>query len=136
VWKLYNDIGHGLPKEGLKPIWDWMFVQKRDPLPQRVLWEPSREYTKYFYWIRTLSMRERIDVRREGNKFIVTGSSSSISILLNEKMVKFDQPVIVTDDQGNELFHGKATYSLVVMVESIDAKRDPEMWFSSRIALP
>jgi predicted esterase len=135
VWKLYNDCGHGLPKDGVKPIFDWMLAKRRDPLPKRVLWEPSRSYKKHFYWIRKTSTGGQVDVQRDGNKFTVTGSSGGITIMLNEKMVKLDQEITVVDDKGAELFKGKAPYSLVAMVESIDAKKDPEMWFPAWIEL-
>ena len=135
VWKLYTDCGHGLPKDGLKPIWDFMLAKRRDPLPKRVLWEPSRSYKKHFYWIRKTSTGGQVDVQRDGNKFTVTGSSSDITIMLNEKMVKLDQPVVVVNDKGEELFNGKVGYSLVAMAESIDAKKDPEMWFPAWVTL-
>ncbi len=134
VWKLYNDCGHGLPKDGVKPIFDWMTAKKRDPLPKRVLWEPTRSYKKHFYWVKKSSTGGQVDVQRDGNKFTVTGTTD-ITIMLNEKMVKLDQPIVVVNDKGEELFNGKVGYSLVAMVESIAAKNDPEMWFSAWIPL-
>lgn len=135
IWKLYTNIGHGIPKEGLKPIWTWMLSKKRDPLPKRVLWEPSRSTKKHFYWIRAEDASGRFDVQRDGNRFVVTGRATGISILLNEKMVKLDQPIVVVDEKGTELFNGKARHSLVAMLESIATKKDPEMWFPASIRL-
>lgn len=135
VWKLYTDCGHGLPKEGLKPIWDFMLAKKRDPLPTRVLWEPSRSYKRHFYWIKKDSGGGQVDVARDGNTFTVTGSSSGITILLNEQMIKFDKPVVVKNDKGEELFNGLVPYSLTVLAETIDAKRDPNSWFCGAVDL-
>ncbi len=136
VAKHYPDIGHGTPKEGLDPIWKWMLAKKRDPLPKRVLWEPSRSYKRHFYWLRCDGGHHgEIDVARDGNKFTVTGDAGKVRIMVNEKMIKFDQPVSVKDAEGKELWSGKVPYSLVAMLESIEAKRDPEMWFSGWIDL-
>ncbi len=136
VFKKYTDIGHGTPKEGLEPIWKWMQTKKRDPLPKRVLWEPSRAWKRTFYWIQgDPGHRGVYDVQREGNKFTVTGDARGLSILLNEKMVKFDQPVIVVDDKNAELFNAKVLPSIAATVLSIDSSHDTEMWFTARIAL-
>lgn len=136
VFKKYSDIGHGLPKEGLSDIWKWMLARKREPLPKRVLWEPSRKYKRHFYWLRLESPGGgQYDVARDGNKFTVKGDAGGLSLLLNEKMVKFDQPVVVTDDQGKELFNGTVKPSLVAAIETIDARKDPELWFSAWVEL-
>lgn len=131
VFKQYADIGHGLPKEGLQDIWKFMFAKKRDPLPKRVLWEPSRSYKTDFYWIHSAG-NGKFDVARDGNKFTVT-SGSGLTILVNDKMVKLDQPVVVVDAAGKELFNAKVAPSLVVMLESIGRRKDPEMWFTGAI---
>ncbi len=136
VFKKYTDIGHGTPKEGLAPIWKWMATKKRDPLPKRVLWEPSRAWKRTFYWVQgDPAHRGVYDVQREGNKFTVTGDARGLSILLNEKMVKFDQPVVVVDDKGAELFNAKVAPSLAAAVLSIDSAHDTEMWFTARVQL-
>ncbi len=137
VWKKYTDIGHGTPKEGLGEIWKWMLTKKRDPLPAQVLWEPTRTYKRHFYWLRHADPGSgRYDVKRDGNRFTVASGGSGLTLMVNEKMVKFDQPVTVVDAEGKELFQGRVPYSLLPMIESIDAKRDPELWFSGWIRLP
>lgn len=133
VFKKYTDIGHGLPKEGCSEIWKFVFSKKRDPLPKRVLFEPSRSYKTDFYWIRA-SGGGKYDVEREGNR-ITVHEGSGVTIFLNEKMVKYDQPVVVVDGSGKELFNGTVKLSLAVMLETIGARKDPEMWFTAAIAL-
>jgi predicted esterase len=134
VWKKYTDIGHGTPKEGLADIWKWMLAKKRDPLPRRVLWETTRPYKRHFYWLRSES-GGKFDVARDGNRFTVTEGGAGLRIMLNDRMVKMDQPIVVVDAGGKELFNGPATYSLVATLESIDVKKDPEMWFSGWVEL-
>jgi len=101
-----------------------------------VLWEGSRSYKRHFYWLRRAGgAGGKSDVARDGNKFTVTEGASGLSIMVNEKMIKFDQPVVVVDEKGTELFNGKVPYSLVTLVESIDVKKDPELCFPGRIDL-
>ncbi len=136
VWKKYDDIGHGTPKDGLQPIWTWMMTKKRDPLPKRVLWHSSRAYKRHFYWVRRPAAGgSDVDVERDGNKITVRAGGDGLWLMVNEKMIKFDQPVQVIDDKGKELSNAKVAYSLRAVVESIAAKNDPEMWFSGWIEL-
>lgn len=136
VWKEYSDIGHGTPKEGLAPIWKWMSEKRRDPLPKRVLWHSMRDYKRHFYWLARTDAAGPFDVARDGNTFTVTGASRGLAILLNKKMVRYDQDVIVKSDSGAELFKGRVRPSLRATLESIAAKRDLEMWFDAWIVLP
>ena len=138
VWKKYTDIGHGFPKEGLQPIWKWMTAKKRDPLPERVLWDPSRKYKNHFYWLRRGgSAGGPFDVARDRktNTFTVTGTTSGLTIMVNKKMIDRKKEVVVKSADGKELWKGKVGYSLLALVESIDAKKDTEMWFDGWIRL-
>ena len=88
------------------------------------------------YWLRLEEPGSgQFDVARDGNKFTVTGNATGLTILVNEKMIKFDQPVVIADDQGKELFNDLVKYSLVAMIETIDAKKDSELWFSGWVTL-
>ena len=50
-------------------------------------------------------------------------------------MVKFDQPVVVVDGEGKELFNGMVKPSLTVMLDTIGKRKDPEMWFTGEVIL-
>jgi len=130
VYKEYGDIGHGLPKEGLKPVWDWVFAKKRDPFPKHVVWEPTRPYKRHFYWVKSEG-GGAVDVKLEGQKIVLKGSG--VTLFLNEKMVKFSEEVTVVDPTGKELWKSKPSLSLVALVESIAVKRDLESIFTARI---
>lgn len=133
VWKLYNDIGHGLPKDGVKPIFEWMLKKVRNPYPKHVIWQPQRAYIRNFYWLRSEGGRGGlIEAKIDGQT--ITVSTKGIAIYLNEKMVDLKKPVIVKVGD-EEVFHGLVPYSLVAVADSIEAKMDPEMWFSARIVL-
>jgi hypothetical protein len=132
VYKEYNDIGHGLPKEGLKPIWDWLFAKKRDPYPRHVIWEPSRSTKKHFYWLKS-DGAGRIEAKLENQKITLKGSVAAL--FLSDKMLKYSEEVTVVDAGGSVLWKGKPTLSLVALVESIAVRQDPEMIFTAQIRL-
>jgi predicted esterase len=135
VWKLYNDIGHGLPKDGVKPIFDWMLKKTRNPFPKHVVWEGSRPYKRFFYWLKKERPGGLVEAKLDGQTVALTGSTAGLEVLLSEKMLKFGEPVVVTAD-GKEVHNGKVKYSLVALVESIAAKNDPEMYFVARVRVP
>ncbi len=134
VWKLYTGIGHGFPRKGVKPIFDWMRKFKRNPYPERILWERSRSYKTHFYWLKNETARDLIDVQRKGNEFTVAGAVTGTWIFLNHKMVDLKKPVVVR--HGNSVLVNRVVaYSLVALAESIRARNDPEMYFTARIDL-
>jgi pimeloyl-ACP methyl ester carboxylesterase len=132
VYKEYNDIGHGLPKEGLKPIWDWLFAKKREPFPRHVIWEPSRSYKQHFYWLKSEGSG-RIEAKLENQKITLKGSVNTV--FLNEKMLKYAEEVVVADAGGSVLWKGKPALSLAALVESIAVRQDPEMIFTAQVRL-
>lgn len=136
VWKLYTDIGHGLPRDGVAPIFQWMLQKTRDPLPKHVLWEGSRAYKRHFYWLkREAGFGGQIEARRAGNKITLAGSLRGVSVLLNEKMVDFSKPVILEVD-GKEVFNAKVEPSLATLVETFDARHDGELIFTATVKVP
>ncbi len=137
VWKEYSDIGHGLPREGVGEIWEWMLEKRREPYPERVLWEPSRSYKRDFYWLHLAQSRSsgQLDVSREGNTFTVRGNPAGLSLMLNSEMIDYDEPVVVVDGNGVELYNGPVYRSIVALADSIAARCDLEMWFDGALEI-
>jgi len=130
-----KNTGHTNPPN-LPNIWKWMFARKRDPLPKFVIWEPSRSYKNTFYWLKIDSPYSgtRIEAKIEGNKISLQTHIPGLTVFLNEKMVNLDKPVVL-EVEGKEKFNGLAGYSLSTLLETIQDKNDPEMYFTSRIEL-
>lgn len=135
VYQEEDGIGHGLPRKGLKPIWDWIFSKKRDPYPEFVIWEPTRPYKKLFYWVKLDPPSGRIEAKIEGNRILIEGSCRNVTLMISDKMGLLDKQVTVIKG-GKEVFTGKPVYSIATALESIGAKNDPEMYFIARIRVP
>ena len=132
VWKLYSDIGHGFPKDGVRPIFQWMLKNKRNPYPEHIVWEPSRNYKRHFYWLRSDQSRGRIEVKRKDNTFEVVGEPRGLWIYLNRHNCDLKKPVVVKVG-GKTVHDGLAKFSLVSLIESIGVRNDPELVFIARI---
>lgn len=140
IYKEYNDLGHGYPKDGVSPIYAWIGAKTRNPYPKHVIWSPYRPYKKVFFWLKAGSVGRRggrIEAKIEaGNKIAVEGSAEGLEILINEKMgISLSREIVVTRG-GAETFRGTARYSVAALLESFEQKRDPEQYFYAKIRLP
>ncbi|MBI4833525.1 MAG: hypothetical protein HY811_01725 [Planctomycetes bacterium] len=150
MYKEYKNIGHAKPPD-LKDVWSWMFAKKRNPYPKRVIWEPHRSYKNTFYWLRLEkpARQQRIEAKIENNKIIVQTTQANmagnnmvfknislngLTIFLNEKLIDYSKPVII-EVNGEEKFNAPVGYSLSALVETIDDKKDPEMYFTSQVKI-
>lgn len=124
VWEEYDDIGHGLPPKGLKPIADWMLARKRDPAPRHVVWEPSRAAKRRFFWL-GVTRDVRVEGRIEGNTIHLSGTAAAgpITVWLNERLVDVAKPVTILRD-GTPAFEGVVPARLGTLLEDAWARGD------------
>jgi predicted esterase len=140
IYKEYPNIGHGTPPDGVAPIFQWMSTKRRNPYPKMVIWEATRAYKKLFWWVKLRNGAGGFGAGRtvvkidSGNKFVVEQGGSGLEIFLNEKMgISLSKEITVVDSSGQELYRGRPDPSIAALVESIEARRDPEMTFTARI---
>jgi len=135
VWKLYDDIGHGMPRDGVKPIVDWMAKKTRSPHPKHVLWEGTRATKRFFFWLKREKPGGSVEAKLDGNTIELAGSTTGLEILLNDRVVKLGEPVVVKVD-GQEKHNAKVKHSIVALVESAAARTDEQMIYVARIKVP
>lgn len=135
VWKEYNDIGHGFPKDGVGPIWKWLGTKVRNPFPKFVIWEPRSTKKRHFYWLKMEQPRGRVEAKIDGNKISLEGNFSGLEIMLNEKMLDLKKPVTIIR-AGKEVAKLSPIFSYATLAETIVAKKDPEMYFCAKLAVP
>lgn len=129
TWKYYTDISHGLPKEGIKPIVDWMTKKTRSPWPKHLLWTGAGRH----FWLARPKAGGLVEAKVEGNTISITGDADGLEILLSDELVKLKDPVVVKVD-GAEKHNAKVKLSLVALVESA-LRNDPERIAVARIKL-
>ena len=115
----------------------------RNPLPKRVVWKMKSvwgQWKKQFYW---LSYEEGpfnngyVDakiVKKENKIVIETKEIRQLTILLNDKMLDLDKPVIIEVNKEVK-FKGKVNRSLATIVKTTDQRRDPNHVFSAEVKL-
>lgn len=142
VFHLYpakDGIGHGFPKKrghDRRAIFSWMLKHRRNPRPDRVVWEPSLRWKRHFYWLYSERGSGIIDVQRKGNTFTVSGGRGDLWIQLDKKLCDLGKHVVVkllSDGDEQEVYNGIPKLSLRVLVESIGIRNDPEMVYVARV---
>jgi predicted esterase len=137
IYKEYNDIGHGYPRDGVAPIYAWIGAKTRNPYPKHVIWAPYRSYKKTFFWLKVGSVGRRggrIEAKIEsGNRIFVEGNADGLSILINDKMgISMSREVVVTRG-GQEVYRGPARYSVAALLETFEQKRDLDQYFYAKV---
>ena len=130
----YPSAGHGAPGEAECVQWVAPFV--RDPAPAKVVWEPSRPFHRNFYWLR--ADRPRMFTRLEASvadntvTLRATNLNGGFSVWMDPRRVDLTKPVtILVDDQV--VFRSRVRPTLSAILESVDDKLDPRMWYPARV---
>lgn len=135
VYEEYDDIGHGLPPKGLKPILDWMLEKKRDPYPKHVVWEPSRPHKRSFFWL-GLERDVRIEGRIEGNEVTIDAArGSQVTVFLSRELVDVEKPVTVRLN-GEVVHEGVVPARLSVLLDTIAEGQDPKQYYDRCVTVP
>lgn len=128
--------GHGGGGRGLDEGARWVAGFRREPYPKWVAWEPSRPFIRHFYWLYAAQPKffSRLVGEIDGNTVRIKthGPVGDFSVLLNERLVAVDRPVTVIVN-GRKRYRGPVQPSVTAIVESIEDKIDPRMWFWARI---
>jgi hypothetical protein len=135
-------VGHGFPPGGSpSKIISWLTKRKRDPYPEKVVWEPSVPWKRRFFWLRKQSVfssrgrGQRIVATIDRNVVEITANQRrGLSVLLSESMFKSDKPVVVRFG-GKEVFNGVIQRDPAALLESVLEGIDPEQVFEYRIDL-
>jgi len=146
-------MGHDYPPGEPKAALDYLFAEKRDTFPAKVVWEyvsdPSPEpggsdkvrriAKPCFYWLGSKhpADHEKIVATRKGNEIALELSltgTSGLTIYLNASMIDPAQDVVVKLGE-KELYRGKPKPDAWTVLETLDARLDKAMVFDRRIEL-
>ncbi|MFZ4396363.1 MAG: hypothetical protein ACOYOU_12140 [Kiritimatiellia bacterium] len=134
----YPSAGHGVPGEGVSQAVDWVSPFVRTSTPTQVIWEPSRPFHRNFYWLRVDQPRmfTRLEASVADNTFKlrVTNLNGGISVWLDPRLVDLKKPVTILVD-NQVVFRSLVRPTLSAILESVDDKLDPQMWYPARIDL-
>ena len=142
VYKEYTNIGHGLPPDGVGPILKYILGYKRDPYPEKIIFEPVRSYKRIFAWV---EVPQGSSIRwicaeydRKENRIAVQtrGGDSGFTLYLQpKKMMNLKNRVTVVVN-GKERFSDYVQCSVSALVRTIDEFRDPARYFAAKVRFP
>jgi predicted esterase len=148
LFKPYKNIGHGFPSDwNTQKIIEWVTKHKRDPYPEKVIWEPMRSYKQVFFnlyikdppalWGAKDAARIILEFKNKSLIEIKTenGAVVGLSVLLNSKQMLSKKPLSIYKN-GKEVFQGIPEYSAWALLVSIGQNRDPEQYFMGAIPIP
>ncbi len=149
------NLAHNFPPGEPAKALDYLFAEKRDNFPSRVVWEyvtspsPEAEPSDHvgrlavncFYWLGCKEPRDRqtIIATRNGNEIEVEArdtahGTAGITLFLNASMIDPTAEVIVKSS-GKEIYRGKPVPDAWTVLETLDARLDRVMVFDRRIEL-
>jgi poly(3-hydroxybutyrate) depolymerase len=135
-WEV-GDKGHGLPDGGARALLEKIADQTRNPVPERVTWQPVVRWKRQFYWLWWDNPFTRAivvaDLDKAANKITMTCDNprSGLAVLVDERIVDMQKEVTVVLN-GNEVFRGVPKPTLPVLL-STGTRNDPDLMFSARI---
>jgi len=115
-----------------------MYANVRNPVPRDLTWRLSDTVVHDFFWLHVPSPKSGMEfnVACRENHVTVTSTTNltDASILLDSRLIDFDQPVIL------ELKGQKSTHelkpSLRTLCQTLQRRGDPELAFTAEIVLP
>lgn len=129
--------GHGAPPGGHVAQLRRVAEVARDPVPQRIVWQPVLAWKRQFHWLwwELPSPQSLVvaDLDRARNTVAVTcdKSTQDLWVLLDERMVDLGQEVVVTRN-GEETFRGVVQPTLDALLIS-SGQPDPKLRFVARV---
>jgi poly(3-hydroxybutyrate) depolymerase len=144
-WGGYEDFeywevdgrGHGLPPGGMLALMEKIAPYRRNPVPEKIVWQPRLEWKRQFYWLWWEKPElERIVVAtldREANAVDVASRAdlSGLWVLLDDRVLDLEREIVVRVN-GVESWRGTAERTLGTMARTaLDG--DPERIFEARV---
>lgn len=149
VYEQVDNLGHGFPKKGPKPGLEWATGHVRNPRPEKIVWQPTREWKETFYWIRwkepwlrsiltaTLDRagnRVDLSVQKPREATVRDGPAvearlQRISVYLDDRVLDLSKEVVIALD-GKERYRGRPEPRLATLLRSCEEREDPEYAFA------
>lgn len=151
----YEGLAHEQPPGEPRGLLKWLPKQRRETFPKTVVWETAtnpfplgdegekvdRRQKRNFYWLGAEELTDRQKIRATITDNLIEievqgreSGAKGLVIYLNDKMMDPGKDVVV-QHEGAEIYRGKPTANLGVVLESLDARVDRAMVFDRKIEL-
>jgi pimeloyl-ACP methyl ester carboxylesterase len=129
--------GHGPPPGGPIAHLEKIAERVREPLPEKIVWQPGVAWKRQFHWLwwETPDKRAIVvaELDREANTIRIACDrpTPGLSVLLDDRLVDLENEVIVVLND-EEVFRGLAPRRLAVMLATA-VRGDPDLLFEARV---
>lgn len=129
--------GHAEPPGGFVAHVKKITARRRQPVPERVVWQPVLDWKRQFYWLAWDSPVENAivtaDLDRAANTVSITCDrpTRGLHVLLDERVLDMKREVVVTVN-GTETFRGAVSPSLATLVQT-SLHPDEELVFTASV---
>jgi hypothetical protein len=154
-FRTFPGLAHAMPPGEPSRLLAWMAPQRRDALPERIVWEQAeapyplpeddldrrvgRLPQRDFYWLHVERPADQAlaIVTRHGNEFdlsVTGGDPRDFSLWLDARLIQPGEDVVVRH-QGKELYRGRPAPDVLTVFETLDARVDRTLTFDRRVRL-
>ena len=127
--------GHAGPPGGFVAQLQKVVTHTRNPVPDRLVWQPMLTWKRQFYWLYwqkpVVNALLVADIDRKANAITVTCDQPTVGlqVLLDPRVLDLNKEVVVTVN-GVETFRGKVAANLFTMLLT-SQHPDPKLQFAS-----
>lgn len=135
-WEV-NGRGHEEPPGGHLVQLQKLVPHVRNPVPERIVWQPALPWKRQFYWLywQTPAIHALVtaDLDRSANTVSVTSDkpTEGLYVLLDSRVLDLTKEVIIQAN-GKETFRGKVAPELSTLLMT-SQHPDPELQFVARV---
>ena len=137
--KIHEGKGHWMDRDDAAAL-PWMAKQTRNPVPDRVVWQPTGASRASSSWLALPADAPRsggiIDARIDGQVIEILRAEGieTLLIRLDDRMIDGDRPVTIRF--GDRVLHdGSVTRSIKTLALTLADRGDPELLFPCEIAV-
>ncbi|RKY17930.1 MAG: hypothetical protein DRQ55_14600 [Planctomycetota bacterium] len=131
--------GHDVPPGGMKALLEKIKKREREPLPERLVWQPALNWKRHFYWLWWDSPKHdailQADLDKDANTIHIRCDRpvTGLHVLLNEELVDLDaELVVLLGDERKEVWRGIPERRLSTLLRTA-ARNDPELVFEAMV---
>jgi len=134
--EIHAGLGHWMNRRDAVAV-PWMAKHTRNPWPARIVWKQDDVRHESFYWLAMpmaeTAGRPQITAAIKQQAITLDGpSGKTVSVRLNDQMLKLDQPVTITAN-GKRVFAGKVSRTIGGLANSLAARGDRHLLFSAEV---
>ena len=137
--KIHEGKGHWMDRDDAAAL-PWMAKQIRNPVPDRVVWQPTGASRASSSWLALPADAPRsggiIDARIDGQRIDIARAEGieTLLIRLDDRMIDGDRPVTIRFGD-RVLYDGPVTRSISTLARTLAERGDPELLFACEIAV-